>query len=40
VGADASIPIHALVDPSGALRCVRVGSIHAQDYGAARELMR
>jgi hypothetical protein len=39
VGADASIPIHALVDPSGHLRCVRVGAIHEQDYGVARELL-
>jgi hypothetical protein len=40
VGADASIPIHALVDPSGRLRCVRVGAVHEQDYGAAREILR
>jgi thiol-disulfide isomerase/thioredoxin len=39
VGADASIPIHALVDPSGHLRCVRVGAIHEQDYGSAKELL-
>ena len=39
VGADASIPIHALVDPSGHLRCVRVGAIHEQDYGVVRELL-
>jgi hypothetical protein len=31
--------VHALVDPTGALRCVRVGSIHEQDYGAARDLI-
>ena len=34
-----SIPIHVLVDPQGDLRCVRVGAIHEQDYGAARELL-
>lgn len=39
VGADASIPIHALVDPTGQLRCVRVGAIHEQDYGSAKELL-
>ena len=39
VGADASIPIHALIDPAGQLRCVRVGAIHEQDYGSARELL-
>jgi thiol-disulfide isomerase/thioredoxin len=39
VGGDASIPIHALVDPSGLLRCVRVGAIHEQDYGAVRQLL-
>jgi thiol-disulfide isomerase/thioredoxin len=39
VEANASIPIHALVDPAGRLRCVRVGAIHDQDYGAVRELL-
>lgn len=36
---DASIPIHALVDPSGQLRCVRVGAIHEENYGAVRALL-
>ncbi len=33
---DAMIPIHALVDASGWLRCVRVGAIHEQDYAAVK----
>lgn len=33
---DSAIPIHLLVDPSGAQRCVRVGAVHSQDYGAVR----
>ncbi len=32
----AMIPIHALVDASGWLRCVRVGAIHEQDYAAVK----
>lgn len=36
---DAMIPIHALVDPSGWLRCVRVGAVHEQDYAAVKELL-
>jgi thiol-disulfide isomerase/thioredoxin len=40
VDRSAAIPVHALVDPQGALRCVRVGSIHQQDYGAVRDLIR
>lgn len=35
----ASIPIHALVDPKGMVRCVRVGAIHEQDYGLVRALL-
>ncbi len=35
----AMIPIHALVDPSGWLRCVRVGAIHEQDYAAVKGLL-
>jgi thiol-disulfide isomerase/thioredoxin len=35
----AAIPIHALVDPAGWLRCVRVGAVHAQDWAAARALV-
>jgi thiol-disulfide isomerase/thioredoxin len=35
----ASIPIHVLVDPKGMVRCVRVGAIHEQNYGAVRDLI-
>jgi thiol-disulfide isomerase/thioredoxin len=36
---NAAIPIHALVDPQGSLRCVRVGSIHQENWGAVRALV-
>lgn len=36
---DAMIPIHALVDGSGRLRCVRVGAVHEQDYAAVKALL-
>jgi hypothetical protein len=36
---DAMIPIHALVDASGWLRCVRVGAVHEQDYAAVKALL-
>jgi thiol-disulfide isomerase/thioredoxin len=35
----AAIPIHALVDPAGMLRCVRVGAIHDEDWAAVRGLL-
>lgn len=35
----AMIPIHALVDAAGWLRCVRVGAIHEQDYAAVKGLL-
>ena len=35
----AAIPIHLLVAPDDRLRCVRVGAIHDQDWGAARALV-
>lgn len=35
----AMIPIHALVDASGWLRCVRIGAIHEQDYAAVKGLL-
>ncbi len=35
----AAIPIHALVDPAGWLRCVRVGSVHEQDWAAVRTFL-
>jgi thiol-disulfide isomerase/thioredoxin len=34
-----SIPIHVLIDPKGLVRCVRVGAIHEQNYGAVRDLI-
>lgn len=36
---DSAIPIHLLVDSSNHLRCVRLGAVHAQDYGAVRALL-
>jgi thiol-disulfide isomerase/thioredoxin len=36
---DAMIPIHALVDAAGFVRCVRVGAIHEQDYAAVKRLL-
>lgn len=36
---NAAIPIHVLVDPKGDVRCVRVGSIKQENYGAVRELV-
>ncbi len=39
VGSDAALPIHALIDPAGRLRCVRVGAVHESDYGAVRALL-
>ena len=39
VDKNAAIPIHVLVDPAGWLRCVRVGSIHQENYGAVRALI-
>lgn len=41
LGADknSAIPVHALVDPSGNLRCLRVGSVHDEDYGAVKTML-
>jgi len=41
LGADrsAAIPIHALVDPAGNLRCLRVGAVHDEDYGAVKAIV-
>ena len=36
----ATIPIHALVDPSGRLRCVRTGSVAERDYDTIRAIIR
>jgi thiol-disulfide isomerase/thioredoxin len=35
----ATLPIHALVDPSGRLRCVRTGAVAERDYGTVREIL-
>ncbi|MCA9537780.1 MAG: hypothetical protein KC620_02760 [Myxococcales bacterium] len=39
VDRSAAIPIHALVDPHGKLRCVRVGAISGQDYAAVKAIV-
>lgn len=39
VGRDAALPIHALVDGRGNLRCVRVGAIHDRDYPVVKGLL-
>lgn len=36
----ATIPIHALLDPSGHLRCVRTGSVAERDYDTIRAIVR
>jgi thiol-disulfide isomerase/thioredoxin len=36
---DSAIPVHALVDPRGAIRCVRVGSVRDKDYSAVKTLL-
>lgn len=38
--AGATLPIHALVDPSGHLRCVRTGAVAERDYDTVREIIR
>ncbi len=35
----AGIPVHALVDATGALRCVRTGGVHDEDYGAVKAFL-
>ena len=36
---NSAIPVHALVDSSNHLRCVRVGSVHDEDYAAIKALL-
>lgn len=36
----ATLPIHALIDPSGHLRCVRTGAVAERDYETVREIIR
>lgn len=40
IDAGATIPIHALVDPSGHLRCVRTGSVAERDYDTVLAIVR
>lgn len=39
IGRDAALPIHLLVDANGLLRCVRVGAVHDEDYGAIKAIL-
>lgn len=39
VDKDSAIPIHALIDPKGDLRCVRVGAVHEGSYGAVKAML-
>lgn len=36
---ESPIPVHALVDPAGMVRCVRVGSVHDQDFGSVKAVL-
>jgi len=36
---DTAIPVHALVDPKGDLRCVRVGAVGSNDYGTIKSII-
>jgi hypothetical protein len=36
---DTAIPVHALVDPQGDLRCVRVGAVGSDDYGTIKSII-
>ena len=37
---DAMLPVQMLVDPKDQLRCVRIGSVHENDWGTVRKLIR
>lgn len=39
LNADSAIPIQVLIDPNNKLRCVRVGSVHDDDWGTIRKLV-
>lgn len=39
LAAHTPIPVHALVDARGMLRCVRVGAIHSQDYALVKSML-
>lgn len=36
---NAAIPVHALVNPSGMIRCARVGSVHEDAYGPVKSIL-
>ena len=36
---DTAIPVHALVDPNGDLRCVRVGKVGAANYSQIKTII-
>jgi hypothetical protein len=36
---DSGVPVHALIDGAGNLRCLRVGAVHDEDYGAVKSLL-
>lgn len=36
---DAPIPVHALVDPAGMVRCVRVGSVGEEAFGSVKAIL-
>lgn len=40
LGPETPIPVHALVDPSGHLRCVRVGKVGEANYSAVKTILR
>jgi len=37
---DSMLPVQMLIDPKDQLRCVRVGSVHDNDWGTVRKLIR
>lgn len=37
--ANAAIPIHAMIDPQGNLRCVRVGKVGEEAYGSVKAIL-
>jgi len=37
---DSMLPVQMLIDPKDHLRCVRVGSVHENDWGTVRKLIR
>ncbi len=39
VDKNSPIPVHALVDGKGDVRCVRVGSVHVEDYAAIKAIL-